>query len=63
MKDNTVVFAWVVGHALALIASIGGAVFLAAHEKPGWGWLIFLAAMLGGWGLKCKKDNEPEELA
>ena len=27
--------------------ALGGAAFLAYHDKPGWGWLIFAAIVLG----------------
>ena len=28
---------------IVCLASIAGAVFLAVHEKEGWGWFIFVA--------------------
>lgn len=29
-----------------VVAAIAGAVFLAYNDRPGWGWLIFIAIIL-----------------
>lgn len=40
-----------VGRLLLAAAAIGGAVYLARDDRDGWGWLIFLALLLGGVGV------------
>jgi len=37
----------VTGRLLTAMAAVGGATFLAFHDEAGWGWMIFLAIMLG----------------
>ncbi len=29
------------------LVCVSGAVWLLAHDKPGWGWLLFVAVLLG----------------
>jgi hypothetical protein len=60
MSDNTVILISVLGKALAVIAAIAGAVFLAYNEKPAWGWLIFVAVVLGSYGVRSTPDPQPE---
>jgi hypothetical protein len=31
---------------LAILACIGGAIYLMANGKDGWGWLLFVAVLL-----------------
>lgn len=52
MTRNTLVMAAIIGKSIATLASIAGAVYLANTGKDGWGWLIFLAVMLGGCSIK-----------
>lgn len=56
MKDNTVVLMFIIFRSLATISVIGGATFLAYHGKDGWGWLIFLAVILGAFSIKTNGD-------
>jgi hypothetical protein len=41
MKNLIIMF----GSKVVCLASIAGAVFLAANDKEGWGWLIFVAML------------------
>lgn len=34
------------GNELAIMACVLGAIYLAANNKPGWGWLLFIAFCL-----------------
>ncbi len=38
----------ILGRCAAAAVAIGGATFLAYHGKDGWGWLVFVAIILGG---------------
>jgi hypothetical protein len=42
----------VIGRSIGTVAAIAGAVFLAYHDRDGWGWLIFVAIMLGCYSIK-----------
>lgn len=52
MTNNTLVMAAIIGKSIATLAAIAGAVYLASAGKDGWGWMIFLAVMLGGYSIK-----------
>lgn len=52
MSHQTLVAMAIVGHTLASVSAIAGAVFLAYHGRDGWGWLIFLAVCLGSYSIK-----------
>lgn len=52
MTNNALVMAAIIGKSIAALAAISGAVYLANTGKDGWGWLIFLAVLLGGFSIK-----------
>ena len=52
MTHQTLVAMAIAGHTLTSICAIVGAAFLAYHDRPGWGWLIFLAVCLGSYSIK-----------
>ena len=52
MTNKTLVMAVIIGKSIATLAAISGAVYLANAGKDGWGWLIFLAIVLGGFSIK-----------
>ena len=52
MTHNTLVLIAIVGKCITTLAAIAGAVYLADQGKAGWGWLIFLAVVLGSFSLK-----------
>ena len=56
MDELTVLFWAVVLRLLGVIACIAGAVYLAYHEKTGWGWLVFTAIVLGSFNYNYTKD-------
>lgn len=37
---------------LPSVAAIAGATLLALHDKPGWGWMLFVSVLLGSVSLK-----------
>ena len=43
--------------AVCVCVAIGGVVYLAYNDKPGWGWLIFLAICLAGTSYKYTPDG------
>lgn len=51
MKDSTIIL-----RLIATIIAISGAVYLAYYDKDGWGWLIFLAIMLGSFSVNKKGE-------
>ena len=48
MEHNTLLAFNIGARCFASAVALGGAAFLAYHDKPGWGWLIFAALVLGG---------------
>lgn len=46
---------------LAVLAAVLGAIYLAYYEKPGWGWMIFLAIALGSSSVRLGSDSGPTE--
>lgn len=52
MSHQELVALAIAGRTLASVAAIVGAVFLAYHQRDGWGWLIFLAICIGSYSLK-----------
>lgn len=54
MSDNTLFFILILMRGVACCLSVAGAVYLAYHGKDGWGWLIFLALVLGGITVSTK---------
>lgn len=57
MTDNFVVLISVVSKAVATVAAIAGVVFLAYNDKPGWGWLIVVAIVLGSFTVRTTPDE------
>lgn len=41
---------------LAACIFAAGAIYLAAHDKAGWGWCIFAAVVLGSISWQSKSD-------
>lgn len=52
MNHQDLVLIALVGRLLLAAAAIAGAIYLARGDREGWGWLVFLALLLGGVGLK-----------
>lgn len=46
---------------LVVLAAVLGAIYLAYYEKPGWGWMIFLAIVLGSSSVRLGSDSGPTE--
>lgn len=42
--------------AFTIVSVVAGVVYLAANEKPGWGWLIFLGVLVGSTSYRYIKD-------
>jgi len=42
--------------ALVIIAITAGIVYLAANDKPGWGWLIVMGILVGSTSYRYIKD-------
>lgn len=62
MSELTVLFFALVFKMISICVAIGGAVFLAYHGKEGWGWLIFLAVILGSTSYKYTPDTPVEQV-
>lgn len=45
--------------AAMVVSAIAGTVFLAYNDKPGWGWLIFIAVMLSTISIRIGNDEKP----
>ncbi len=60
MTDNYLVFASVLLRSLCVLAAIAGVVYLAYHQRDGWGWLIFLAVVLGSYSLTTRAQSAPQ---
>lgn len=52
MSELTVLFWALFFRCICIFAAIVGAVYLAYNEKSGWGWMIFLAVILGAYSYK-----------
>lgn len=61
MNELTVLFFALLFKAVAVCAAIAGVVYLAYHEKAGWGWLIFLAVVLASTSYKYTPDTPTEQ--
>jgi hypothetical protein len=57
MTELNVLFFAILFKTFCVCAAIFGAAFLAYHGKDGWGWLIFLAVILGSTSYKYTKDD------
>ncbi len=42
--------------AVCLIATVAGIVYLAYNDKPGWGWLVFIAVLIASTTYKYTPD-------
>lgn len=51
MSGNTLVAISAIGRCLVAMVALGGAAFLAYHDKPGWGWLILAGVLIGAIGV------------
>jgi hypothetical protein len=57
VSELTVLFFALLFKMIAICAAICGTVFLAYHGKDGWGWLIFLAVLIGSTSYKYTPDT------
>ena len=57
MRDSVLTYI-IIGRSLSCITAIGGAIWLAHADKPGWGWLIFLALILGCYSFTTNEDKD-----
>lgn len=62
MSELTVLFFALLFKSIALLAAICAAAFLAYHGKDGWGWLIFLAVIIGSTSYKYTPDSPASEV-
>ena len=58
MSELTVLFSALLFKAIAVCVAIISAAFLAYHGKDGWGWIIFLAIILGSTSYKYTPDEQ-----
>lgn len=56
MSELNVIALALVMRAITIVSIACGVVYLAANDKPGWGWLIFLAVIVGSTSYKYTKD-------
>lgn len=56
MSNLNVLALIVLTRAICCIAAIAGAVYLAKEGKDGWGWLVFLAIVIGSSGYTYKGE-------
>ena len=57
MTELNVLFFALLFKGVALCCAIAAAAFLAYHGKDGWGWLIFLAVILGSTSYRYTPDT------
>lgn len=46
---------------IVALSAVVGAIYLAYHEKAGWGWMIFLAMVLGFSSVRLGSGQKPQE--
>ena len=56
MSEHTAMFLIASVRSVATCLAVAGAVWLAYHEKKGWGWMIFLALCLGSFSVKLGSE-------
>lgn len=56
MTEHTAMFLIAAARSVATCLSVAGAVWLAYHDKKGWGWMIFLALCLGSFSVKLGSE-------
>lgn len=61
MSTNAMFVIAILCRALATIAAIAGATFLAYYNKEGWGWLLFVALCIGCHSLSHTNDDKEKE--
>ena len=61
MTELNVLFFALLFKAFAVCVAIAAAAFLAYHGKEGWGWMIFLAVVLGSTSYKYTPDTPNKE--
>lgn len=52
MSNNTLILIAIIARAVCVVSAVLAATYLANNEKEGWGWMIFLAIVLGSYGVK-----------
>lgn len=61
MSELTVLFFAILFKSLTICACIAGIVFLIHTDKQGWGWLVFLAILIGSTSYKYHPDEPPKK--
>lgn len=61
MTELNVLFFALLFKAVAVCVAIAAAAFLAYYGKEGWGWMIFLAVVLGSTSYKYTPDTPSNE--
>lgn len=60
MSELTVLFFALLFKMVGIVAAIGGVVYLAYHDKQGWGWLVVVAVLLSTTSYKYTPDTPVE---
>jgi hypothetical protein len=58
MNEKTLIAFVAASKAACVLAAIAGAIHLADQGKDGWGWMIFLAIMIGSFSITYRKDTD-----
>jgi len=58
MSELTVLFFALLFKSICLCFAIAAAAYLAYLGKDGWGWMIFLAILIGSTSYKYTPDNQ-----
>ena len=61
MTEYTAVVVIMFLKSLTVLSAVIGAIYLAYYGKPGWGWMIFLAIVLGSSSVRLGSDSGPTE--
>lgn len=61
MTEYTAIVVIVFLKSMVAMSAVLGAIYLAHYEKPGWGWMIFLAIVLGASSVRLGSDPEPSK--
>jgi len=56
MSELNVMALALVLRAIVVCACVAGTVYLASHDKKGWGWLIVVAILVASTSYKYTKD-------
>ena len=61
MSEYTAMVVIVFLKSIVAMSAVLGAIYLAYYEKSGWGWMIFLAIVLGSSSVRLGSDSGPTE--